>query len=154
MPTENSNPLPNEYTAIGGLPTTLSGPLTPGQQLREKGKTAYQGLIAIVQALSDCSDIFLPLKTACNVILTIYKTVDVRTSHHFVCKKYLHISGLQRVSTNKDELEELEVKLNVILSIVNKYKQCGGIEVVRHRIESFCGCVRYSQCLCRSNHYH
>jgi len=69
----------DQYAAIGGIQTETLDALTPGQRLRERGRTAYQGLIAVVQALSDCSDIFLPLKTACNVILTIHKTVDVRT---------------------------------------------------------------------------
>jgi hypothetical protein len=129
---------------------------TPRQQVRERGNAAYRGLIAVVQALSDCSDVFLPLKTACNVILTIHQVVNVRTSHLCYCKCeiYLHISGSQRASTHKDDLEELEVKLKAILSIVNEYKQCGGMEVVRHRIESFCECVKYSICLCCSNLYH
>jgi hypothetical protein len=48
--------------------------------MKERGRTAYRGLITVVQALSDCSDIFLPLKTACNVILTIHKTFDVRSN--------------------------------------------------------------------------
>jgi hypothetical protein len=74
MPTENTD----EYAAIGGLPTTPPVPLTQGRRMKETGKTASRGLIAVVQALSDCSDIFLPLKTACNVILTIHKTFDVR----------------------------------------------------------------------------
>jgi hypothetical protein len=84
MPAGNSN----EYTAIGGLPTTLPDPLTPGQQMREKGNAAYRGLIAIVQALSDCSDIFLPLKTVCNVILTIHKTFDVRKIRSLSIRDY------------------------------------------------------------------
>jgi hypothetical protein len=73
VPVENT-----EYAAIGGVPTIPPDTHTPGQQTKEKGMIAYRGLIAIVQALSDCSDIFLPLKTACNVILTIHKTFDVR----------------------------------------------------------------------------
>jgi hypothetical protein len=68
----------DEYAAIGGLLTAPPDTLTTGQQMKERGKTAYRGLIAVVQALSDCSDIFLPLKTACNVILTIHETFDVR----------------------------------------------------------------------------
>ena len=74
-------PPPDVYAAIGGLSTTPPDPLTPGQRMKETGKTAYRGLIAIVQALSDCSDVFPPLKTACNVILTIHKTVDVCEIH-------------------------------------------------------------------------
>jgi hypothetical protein len=128
----------DEYAAIVGLPTMPPDPLIPGQRMKNRGKTAYQGLIAVVQALSDCSDVFPPLKSVCNVILTIHKAYDVRTIHSFIYKIYLHISGSQRVSTNKDELEKLKVKLKAILSIVNKYKQYGGIEVLRHRIESFC----------------
>jgi hypothetical protein len=77
VPAKNTD----EYAAIGGVP--LPDTLPPGQRMKERGKTVYQGLIAVVQALSDCSDIFLPLKTTCNVILTIHKTIDVRSMHLF-----------------------------------------------------------------------
>jgi hypothetical protein len=73
----------DEYAAIGGLPTTRPDPLTTSQRTKEMGKTAYRGLIAVVQALSDCSDVFPPLKTACNVILTIHKAYDLRTIRLF-----------------------------------------------------------------------
>ena len=58
--------------------------------MKKRGNVAYRGLIEIVQALSDCSDIFLPLKTACNVILTIDKTVDVRRIHVCCSAKLIH----------------------------------------------------------------
>jgi hypothetical protein len=75
---ESPDPLADEYAVIGGLPATPPGPLTPGKRMKERVGIAYRGLIEIVQALSDCSDMFAPLKSACNVILTIHKTVDVR----------------------------------------------------------------------------
>jgi len=53
-------------------------------------------------------------------------------------------SAYQRVLTNREQLKELEVKLTAILEIVKKYRQHGGIEVLRHRVESFCECVGYS----------
>jgi hypothetical protein len=74
VPAENTD----EHAAFSGLPTTPFDPLTPGQRMKEKAMTAYRGLITVVQALSDCLDIFRPLKATCNVILTIHKTFDVR----------------------------------------------------------------------------
>jgi hypothetical protein len=50
------------------------------------------------------------------------------------------------VSTNRDQQKELEVKLTAIHEIVKKYQQHSGIEVLRHRVESFCECVRYLLC--------
>jgi hypothetical protein len=87
---ENSPTLagPTEYAAIGGLATTPPGPLTPGQRMQQSGSTAYRGLIVVAQALSDCSDIFLPLKTACNVILTLHKTFDVSDNYSFSIRNY------------------------------------------------------------------
>ena len=86
LTSQSSQQSTNEYAAIGGLPTTPPDPLTPSQRIKKQGNVAYRGLIEIVQALSECSDIFLPLKTACNVILTIDKTVDVRRSTYAVCE--------------------------------------------------------------------
>ncbi|KAJ7756105.1 hypothetical protein B0H14DRAFT_3166369 [Mycena olivaceomarginata] len=122
VPSENSNSQDNPYAGIGGLPTTLPGPLTLGQRTKEGGRTAYAGLTTIVQGLYDCSDMFLPLKTAAGVFLTIDKIVD-------------------RVSANREELEELEAKLAAILSIVENYKQHGGIDALHHRIEIFCQAI-------------
>jgi hypothetical protein len=48
------------------------------------------------------------------------------------------LSGSQKVSTNKDQLKELEVKLEAILEIVKKYQQHGGIDALQHRIKNFC----------------
>jgi len=42
------------------------------------------------------------------------------------------------VRTNKEELEQLENKLKVILSIVQKYKEDGLIDTLNQRIETFC----------------
>jgi hypothetical protein len=79
-------PLPNEYTAIVGLPTTPLDPLTLGQRMQEGGSAAYRGLMPILQALSDCSDVFPPLKSACNAILTVHKIVDVRAKSFIFIK--------------------------------------------------------------------
>ena len=93
----------DEYAAISGIPTMPLDGLTPGQRMKERGSTAYQGLIAVVQALSDCSDIFLPLKAACNVILTVHKTIDVRTIHLLYMRE-IYISpvprGCRQIETN------------------------------------------------------
>ncbi|KAJ7903949.1 hypothetical protein B0H13DRAFT_1881967 [Mycena leptocephala] len=63
---------------------------------------------------------FLPLKTAAGVFLTISKVVE-------------------RVSANREELEERVDKLKAILLIVQKYKSHDGISALNHRIETFCG---------------
>ena len=47
----------------------------------------------------------------------------------------------QTVLGNKKELEDLKAKLEAILSIVEKYKEHGGLGVINHRIENFCQCV-------------
>ncbi|THU82207.1 hypothetical protein K435DRAFT_872546, partial [Dendrothele bispora CBS 962.96] len=46
-----------------------------------------------------------------------------------------------RVSTNQEELQELEIKLNAIKSIVEKYKNDGMKNVIYHRIETFCDAI-------------
>jgi hypothetical protein len=98
----------DEYAAIGGLPTTAPVQLTKGQRMKKRGKTAYGGLIAVVQALSDCSDVFPPLKTACNAILTIHKTFDVRKIQSAFMRHYywqfthcsLGVRGCRRIEIN------------------------------------------------------
>ena len=60
------------YTAMVAVPTTTVDPTT--------GSVVYEGLKTVLQGLYDCSDIFLPLKTAAGSLLTIFKIVDVRVS--------------------------------------------------------------------------
>ena len=60
----------NTYTAIVGVPATTVDPTT--------GSVVYEGLKMVLQGLYDCSDMFLPLKTAAGSLLTIFKIVDVR----------------------------------------------------------------------------
>jgi hypothetical protein len=47
----------------------------------------------------------------------------------------------QSVLENKKELEDFKAKLEAILSIVEKYKEHGGLGAINHRIENFCQCV-------------
>jgi hypothetical protein len=86
------NPQGTEYTAIVELSTTLSGPLTWEQRMKEGGSTAYEGLKTAIQGIYDCSDMFLPLKTAAGVFLTISKVVDVRGSMCSTCKYVINVS--------------------------------------------------------------
>jgi hypothetical protein len=72
----NLIPQDNVYTAIGGLPATVV-PKTPVQRAKAEGSTFYEGLKTVLQGLYDCSDMFLPLKTAAGGLLTIIKAVDV-----------------------------------------------------------------------------
>ena len=55
-----------------GLPTTTVDPTV--------GSLVYEGLKTVLQGLFDCSDMFLPLKTATGGLLTVFKIVDVRGS--------------------------------------------------------------------------
>jgi hypothetical protein len=62
----------NAYAAIVGLPTTTVDPTV--------GSLVYEGLKTVLQVLCDCSDMFLPLKTATGGLLAVFKIVDVRGS--------------------------------------------------------------------------
>ncbi|KAK7435063.1 hypothetical protein VKT23_019871 [Stygiomarasmius scandens] len=121
QPVQPSQPNP-DYSDIVGQ---ISRPSTPTlyQRMRGRASTAHAGLTQIVQGLYDCSDMFLPLKTAAGVFLTIDKIVD-------------------RVRTNREELEQLENKLKVILSIVQKYKEDGLMDTLTQRIEMFCQAIK------------
>jgi hypothetical protein len=50
----------------------------------------------------------------------------------------------QTVSGNRKELEELKSKLNVIITIVEKYKEHDGAPVLKDRIKQFSECVTRS----------
>ena len=71
---DNFNLQDNLYAAIGGLPITV----VPATQIHQMGSAAYEGLKTVLQGLYDCSDMFLPLKTAAGGLLTIFRIVDVR----------------------------------------------------------------------------
>lgn len=70
----------NNYLAIGGLPAVVAHPETRVQQAKEVGSVVYEGLKTVVEGLYDCSDMFVPLKTAAGGILTIIKFVEVCTT--------------------------------------------------------------------------
>jgi hypothetical protein len=71
----------NAYAAILGLPTTTVDPTV--------GSLVYEGLKAVLQGLFDCSDMFLPLKTATGGLLAVFKIVDVRGSDVWFTNCYL-----------------------------------------------------------------
>jgi hypothetical protein len=75
-PSDNFNLQDNIYAAIGGLPITV----VPAAQTQQMTSAAYEGLKTVLQGLYDCSDMFLPLKTAAGGLLTIFRIVDVRVS--------------------------------------------------------------------------
>ncbi|THU84653.1 WD40 repeat-like protein [Dendrothele bispora CBS 962.96] len=112
----------NMYEELGGLSTSPPAPQTSGQQIRKGAGIAYAGLKQVAQALSDFSDVFPPLQTAVKIFLKIDELVN-------------------RVSTNKEELQELGIKLNAIKSIVEKYKNDGMKNAIYHRIETFCDAI-------------
>jgi hypothetical protein len=100
---KNYNPPRNEYTAIGGLPATLPGPLTLGQRMKEGGSAAYEGLKITFKGIHDCSDMFLPLKAVSGVILTIITVIDVRESTGMcsTCRRVINISFCLPESVSK-----------------------------------------------------
>lgn len=73
----------NEYLAIGGFPITPHSSLAGGSQTKEVESTAYTGLTETVKGLYNCSDMFLPLKTAAGLFLAISRIVDVRMIHAY-----------------------------------------------------------------------
>ena len=73
----NLAPQNNDYLAIGGLPPVVVDLETRVQQAKAVGSVVYEGLKTVLQGLYDCSDMFLPLKTAAGGILTIIGLVEV-----------------------------------------------------------------------------
>ncbi|KAK7450166.1 hypothetical protein VKT23_013049 [Stygiomarasmius scandens] len=103
------------YSAIAGSASSTPTP----HRAREVASTAYAGFIQVTQAISECSDIFPPLKTVATGLLAIHKIVD-------------------QVQTNKEELGELETKLNAFLLIVKKYQKERLSDTLQHRVRTFC----------------
>jgi hypothetical protein len=75
---KNNKPRDDCYAIIGGVPTDAVVPKTLIQRAKAEGSVSYDGLKAVAQALHNCSDIFLPVKTAVGVFLEIDNFVDVR----------------------------------------------------------------------------
>ena len=75
----NLAPQNNAYLAIGGLPAVVVDPETTTrvQQAKAVGSVVYEGFKTVLKGLYDCSDMFLPLKTAAGGILTIIEFVEV-----------------------------------------------------------------------------
>ena len=76
-PSNEPNEQYNPYAAIGGIATTIPVPAT---RIEKMGSAAYEGLKIALQGLYDCSDMFLPLKTAAGILMAIIKIVDVSGS--------------------------------------------------------------------------
>ena len=85
-------PQDNPYLPIGGLSDGVVEAKAGVQQAKVVGSVVYEGLKTVVKGLYDCSDMFLPLKTAAGGILTIidfvevcvlmYNNTDSRVIHH------------------------------------------------------------------------
>ena len=73
-PSDSSKLQVNSYETIGGFVPPLQS------QMPAVGSVAYEGLKTVLQGLYDCSDIFLPLKTAAGGLLTVIKMIDVHGS--------------------------------------------------------------------------
>jgi len=71
LPSGSFKPQDNPYEAIGGVVPPLQS------QMQAVGSVAYEGLKTVLQGLYDCSDMFLPLKTAAGGLLTVIKIIDV-----------------------------------------------------------------------------
>src|SRR5437016_3765475 len=72
-------PQDNPYLPIGGLSDGVVE-AKMGVQEAKVGSVVYEGLKTVVKGLYDCSDMFLPLKTAAGGILTIIDFVEVCVS--------------------------------------------------------------------------
>jgi hypothetical protein len=77
MPSGNLAPQDNDRQAISGLPAVVVDPETRVQQVNAVGSAVYEGFKTVVEGLYNCSDMFLPLKTAAGGILTVIKLVEV-----------------------------------------------------------------------------
>ncbi|KAK7450144.1 hypothetical protein VKT23_013027 [Stygiomarasmius scandens] len=117
-PAPPAPPVPGESNPYSAIAGSASSTPTP-HRAREVTSTAYAGFIQVTQAISECSDIFPPLKTVATGLLAIHKIVD-------------------RVQTNKEVLGELETKLNAFLLIVKKYQKEGLSDALQHRVRTFC----------------
>ncbi|GLB45110.1 hypothetical protein LshimejAT787_2000150 [Lyophyllum shimeji] len=115
----------NTGEAVVGLLTTASVSGTSTQHA-DAGSAACERLKSVAQALCECSDLFLPVRAAAEVLLNISKTDD-------------------SVLTNKDELvEDLNAKLKIILAIVEMYARHSGGRLrapLDHRIQIFCDTI-------------
>jgi hypothetical protein len=80
MQSGNLAPQDNSYLAIGGPLAVGADPETRVQQAKAVGSVVYEGLKIVVKGLYDCSDMFLPLKTAAGGILTFIELVEVSGS--------------------------------------------------------------------------
>ena len=76
----NLPPQDNPYLPIGGLSDGVVESETRVQQAKAVGSVVYEGLKQVLKGLYDCSDMFLPLKTAAGGILTIIDFVEVCVS--------------------------------------------------------------------------
>jgi len=54
----------------------------------------------------------------------------------------------QRVSANRTDLEQLAMKLQAILSIVDKYRENDDLCTLDYQVENFCLCVGSLPCSC------
>jgi len=76
----NLAPQDNSYLAIGGPTGKGVDPKMRVHQAEGVGSVVYEGLKIVVKGLYDCSDMFLPLKTAAGGILTFIGLVEVSGS--------------------------------------------------------------------------
>lgn len=80
MQSGNLPPQDNPYLPIGRPSDGVVEAKTGVGQAKVVGSVVYEGLKTVVKGLYDCSDIFLPLKTAAGGILTIINFVEVCVS--------------------------------------------------------------------------
>ncbi|KAJ7641771.1 hypothetical protein FB45DRAFT_1054201 [Roridomyces roridus] len=118
-PSKARNALRSALRFPASVATSVFRPITPPRASRRSAKpstisqgvkqlpveptTVYESLILVVESLYDCSDMFLPLKSAAGIILTVCKLAE-------------------RVSDNTEQLSDLAIKLKSILSVVQHYK--------------------------------
>jgi hypothetical protein len=149
MPSGDLAPQDSDHQAVSGLPAVVVDPEPRVHQANAVESAFYEGFKTVVEGLYDCSDMFLPLKTVAGGILKIIKVVEVRILvYNNTDSRVIHTWFLvdQTASGNKKELEDLKAKLEVILSIVKKYREQehNGSRALSYRIEMFCTSVAFS----------
>jgi hypothetical protein len=106
----NVAPQDNIYLALAPPAGVVVDSETKVARAKAVGSVAYEGLKTVVDGLYDCSDMFLPLKTAAGVFRTITKIVEVcvldLAVHHGFQHLFLPIRPCRRIRRNSKILKQ------------------------------------------------
>ena len=135
---QSSSFQPHLPTLWHGNTEWKSGDVLPmkGWKRQSRGFTTAQAHSHHCRRLPECSWPLVKL-LMCVDLCAIH--VNMLLTFHF---------AHQKVLPNRMDLEQLEVKLQTILSIISKYRQNDGLRALDHRVENLCLCVWSSSCPC------